>query len=403
MGTQVKLPDGSIGEFPDSMDESQILEVLRKKFPKSSGEGDTGKLDSAESSRSKRQQSRSKRGAGGTQEMQEKSSLEKTRESNPVLADLIESPDMNLKVGPFDTGIPIPDPMARGLIGMGKGFSDIGRAIGIGESSESQRGFDSALTDASGTAKVGEVLGQALPFAGAGVAGAMAKVGRGAQVGIQSLIGSTEGGAIAAGTGGDQKDVATGLLVGGLIGAGAEALTPVISRAARTLVAKIKGAPAAGRLLDDAGRPTQELDDALESAGMTFDDFVRQSADDAGEALPESIVGAGRSGQYDDVVGAIEPNADRIAASRQLGMNPESAPLAVMTSDQAAQELGGALAAVPTSRASTELDRYTGELGDVADRYIEDIGGSLDRGAIDETVFNGMQDSIQRIKALENT
>jgi len=33
MAKEIELPDGSIAEFPDSMDDASIKEVLRKKFP----------------------------------------------------------------------------------------------------------------------------------------------------------------------------------------------------------------------------------------------------------------------------------------------------------------------------------------------------------------------------------
>lgn len=373
---EVELPNGDIVEFPDSMSKEDIQAVLYRHF--SSAESQAPSSDGQKLSR------RQKREVPTERELAQ----QRLEQENPYLAQMIA--DMN--------------PFEKALVGAGGGFNQLLAGMGLTEIGEDERKTFSALTDTSGAALAGQITSQAAPFAGAGLlAGSALKtaplVARGA---AQGAIGAAEGNIIARGTGGDTGDVVAGTVIGGALGPIAEVAGPAINRAARSLVQKIKGGPPSGVLIDDAGRPTRELQSALDQSGKTFDELVSEATQ--GGSI-ESVVSAGRSGRkgaeiraVEDVAGTVNP--ETMAASERLGLG--DAPLAVVTDDAATQELGGIMAAIPASESSIKLNAYVEEFGRRADSLVEELGGSLDRGFVDQDLLTKMQSDIGRIKAVEN-
>jgi hypothetical protein len=129
------------------------------------------------------------------------------------------------------------------------------------------------LEQVSQTTSAGRLVGQAAPFLPAGVAaGALPTLG--GRIAASSLVGGTEGAAIASGTG---KDPITGALVGAAIGGGAEVAGSAINRIATPLVQKWFGRGA--KAFDDAGNPTPELSQAAQKEGLTLDDILRSDSD----------------------------------------------------------------------------------------------------------------------------
>jgi len=158
------------------------------------------------------------------------------------------------------------------LIGAGKGFTDVGRGLGlVDEESESDAQAMGALREQRPfTTGGGEILGQAAPFVPAGLAaGAIPAIG--GRILAGAGLGGAEGAVLASGTG---QDVLEGSGVGTAIGGAAEALFPVIGRLGRSLYRKVTGSLPAGALIDDVGRPMPALQSALDEAGMTFDDLT---------------------------------------------------------------------------------------------------------------------------------
>lgn len=120
------------------------------------------------------------------------------------------------------------------LISAGKGFADILRGIGLmDEADETERkAFEALKKSRPITATVGEVAGQALPFAAVGgpLIGGIA--GTGGRIAGSAALGAIEGGVVAKGTG---EDVGTGVLTGAAFGAGGQAIGEGIDLARRAI------------------------------------------------------------------------------------------------------------------------------------------------------------------------
>lgn len=177
-------------------------------------------------------------------------------------------------------------PLEAFMIGTGKGFMDIGRGIGLAdEATESEKQAMGALSEERPyTTMAGEITGQSAPFAPLGVGvGAVRSIGGRALAG--GALGAAEGGVIARGT---DRDVLEGAGVGAGIGAGAEILFPVLGRMGRSVYRRVKGSTPEGAMLDAAGRPTAELQGALDEAGMSFEDLTVDAQRVLREAKPGS-------------------------------------------------------------------------------------------------------------------
>ena len=391
---QIKAPDGSILRFraPEDAPREKILAFAKKQFELKAQDQSQGRAQQelptkqapAQRSRGRRakaQSAQSKRAADREAYLSE---LEKT---NPFQAQALR------EMGPGE----------RMLIGAGAGFADILTGIGLRDRQAGELEAIEQISKSGDSFDIGRTIGQAAPFAGLGVAAGAATKGAplAAKALTQGAIGATEGGSIARGTGGDALDVATGAILGGAIGGGDEALSPASHRGGRWVVGLGVGQPPAGSLIDEAGRRTPEFSEALEQSGQSFDDLVQEASREVKGESVESIVSAGRKDDFVRVVDDVEVDPQRLAAAESIGLG-DQAPVSVLTEDQATQELAGALAAVQGTRASSALDAFTKEFGHRADQYIEEIGGSIDRGSITQNLLDNMQSDISRIKALEN-
>lgn len=384
----IKAPDGSVIRFraPSDAPKEKILAFAKQQFE---ARPSTQEVQSQPASGTPNRSSRQARA--------ERSSSARKAEIEEYLSNLE-------KINPYQAQeLRDMSPSKRALIGVGAGFADILTGVGLRDRDAFEERALEQISKSGSSFGIGRAIGQAAPFAGAGVVAGSAL--KGAPLAVNALtqgaIGATEGGLIARGTGGDALDVATGALIGGAIAGGAEALSPAINRAARSLVNKVKGKPSSGRLIDDAGRPTKELQSALDESGQSFDDVVREANRESKGKAVESIVEAGRSNDARKAADSVTISQERLAAAESIGL-AEDAPVSVLTDDQAMQELSGALAAVQGTRASDALDTFTEEFGRRADEYIESIGGSTDRGLVTQSLLDNMQSDISRIKALEN-
>ena len=173
------------------------------------------------------------------------------------------------------------------LIGMGKGFSDVGRGLGLmeQESDEDKEIFRELEANSPVAAGVGEVVGQALPFvpAGIGVAGIASTPLRVAATGT---LGGTEGAVIAKGQGGNLGEQIFSAGIGAGVASALELGVPIIGRLGGKLVRRALGKSPKGAVVDKMGNPSQELLQALKSEGIEFSDLV----DDAVKELKRSEV-----------------------------------------------------------------------------------------------------------------
>jgi len=181
------------------------------------------------------------------------------------------------------------------LIGLGKGFTDIGRGVGLpvdellGLPSQEtqQQAFSELEQQRPISAGAGEITGQALPFVplalGAELAvpalAAQGGVGVGAtqaaRIATQGVIGAGEGGIIAEGTG---RDPLAGAGIGGTLAASIEAISPLAGRAVSAVFRKLTGKQPKGALVTPEGQPTPELQRALDANDLSFDELTDEAA-----------------------------------------------------------------------------------------------------------------------------
>lgn len=169
------------------------------------------------------------------------------------------------------------NPLEAFAVGMGKGFTDIGRGVGLvdqaapseTESYERLKEYSPAATGA------GEILGQSAPFVPLGVAAAgipvKSAIGR---AGLTGALGATEGGIIAKGEGRDAEEIALSAGIGGAVASALELGLPVVGRAGGKLIRSITGKPPKSSVITPDGIPTPELQNALDKMGASYDDLI---------------------------------------------------------------------------------------------------------------------------------
>lgn len=170
------------------------------------------------------------------------------------------------------------------LVGMGRGFMAIPRALGLTQEDPSTRQAMEALEAEQPIAfGAGELIGEAGPFMAAGAPiGAIPSVG--GRVLAGTALGAAEGATIAgAEPDASLEEISKAAGIGGAIGLGAEVLFPVIGRLGRSVYHRVRGKPPVGAMLDEAGKPTMELREALTEAGMSIDDLTADAMEYIGQ------------------------------------------------------------------------------------------------------------------------
>ncbi len=169
-------------------------------------------------------------------------------------------------------------PMKAAAIGAGRGLYTLGRGVGLVEpaSQAEQEGYAALEAVHPAATTTGEIVAEAAPFLIP--AGAAAQIASAPwRIGATTLTGAIEGGIIARGEGRGEEGIVTAAGLGGLVAGGAEALLPVLGRAARKVYGKaFKRGPSAP-LLTEQGLPTPELQEALDITGTSFDDITDEA------------------------------------------------------------------------------------------------------------------------------
>lgn len=214
-----------------------------------------------------------------------------------MAATSVPSVDVSKEIAALNDSI---HPAMKPFIGMGRGFTNIGRAVGLVEPENPtvrQAGDDLEARNIS--AMGGKVMGEALPFvpltalAGAGL---VTTAGKSAKVIIpaaeklltrftgSAMLGALEGAAVAKGQSdpNDNKDDTDRILasggVGGILAGATEVVFPVLGRMGHSLFRRLKRTPK-GDLFNADGTPTDELLEALDEVGMTYDELEDQAVD----------------------------------------------------------------------------------------------------------------------------
>ncbi len=184
----------------------------------------------------------------------------------------------------------------------GKGVINLARGLGLmdmPDDREKQR-WEAAEAIRPKTTMAGEITGEAIPFLPLGGAiGQIASTGK--RIAAAGALGGAEAGISSRGRTGDETQALQSGGLGVLLGAGLEAAIPYIGRAVGATYRKLTGIAPPSRVLDDAGRPTPEVQAVLDDAGISFDEFsqatVRQLQDLPAGANPEQ---AARIAQFSE-------------------------------------------------------------------------------------------------------
>lgn len=178
------------------------------------------------------------------------------------------------------------------LIGMGKGFTTVGRGLGLADAAtEREKEIYSALTELDPvSAKGGEILGESAPFVPIGVAASglpvASALGRAA---VTGGLGGLESGVIARGEGANALETIGAASLGAIAGGTLELALPSIRRSSGKLFRRITGKSPKTNIVDDAGIPTKEFQDALDESGISYADVLAESGVPSGSIDPEQM------------------------------------------------------------------------------------------------------------------
>jgi len=185
-------------------------------------------------------------------------------------------------------------PVESALIGVGRGLTNVGRGLGLAdeEPPEVKAAIGELQEQRPITSIGGEIAGEVAPFLAPGLAvGGIASLP--ARVAASTGLGALEGGVLSAGQGGDVGEVVQSAGTGAVISGGLEAIFPKLSRLGGEIYRRVKGTPAVGALFDRSGNPLPEMEEALGSAGLSFNDLVGEAQSqvikESQGAVPEQL------------------------------------------------------------------------------------------------------------------
>jgi len=255
-------------------------------------------------------------------------------------------------------------------VGAGRGLTTVGRGLGLAEpeAPAATRAFEALQERRPITTTVGEIAGEAAPFLvpGTGIGAATTLGGRAV---LSGLLGATEAGVLARGKGAGKETVVGAAGIGGAVASTAELALPVIGRIGGRLIRRVLGKEPTTTILDAAGNPSAELTEALNKAGIGFEDLSAEA---------QRLLSA------EDVV-------DPAARARQLFLEEQglTGTRAQITGEaaefQAQQEL-----AKTSGRVRTALEAQEQVLAGRFENAISATGGSANRS--NSTAFDHIAD-----------
>jgi len=264
-------------------------------------------------------------------------------------------------------------PMDSLAIAMGKGFYNIGRGLGIAdpESDIEKAAYAQLSYQRPYTTTAGEIIGESAPFIipGAGAGKIASVVPRAIAM---AGLGAAEGSIGARGRGEDLNSQVVHGAVAGTVAGGLELAMPSIVRAGSKVFRRVMGREPTGSLIDAAGRPTAELQDALAKAGTNYDDLAQAAMQDLAQARPgTNPEQAARAALF----ASESVPATRGAITKDFGQQAAEARLAESVADPAASPFRGAIL-TQSEAIKSRLDDLVNNLG-VPERTGEAIKEAL--------------------------
>lgn len=261
-------------------------------------------------------------------------------------------------------------PLQAGIIAAGKGLTDVARGLGLADPAADieRRAFSALEKESPISTTIGEVAGQAAPFLVAGTPiGALATIP--ARIAASTALGATEAGVLARGQGATTEETILSGGVGGVIAGTAEVVLPVIGRIGGRLIRRITGSSPSAPVLDASGRPSAELSEALDKAGLSIDDLSNQARQQL------------ETGDVSDPAALL-----RKQFLEDQGLTPTRAQVTGQKTDfQTQQEL-----AKTSGRVEAALQQQEQVLGNRFENAITATGGSANRSS--STAFDHIAD-----------
>lgn len=307
-------------------------------------------------------------------------------------------------------------PGERALVGMGMGLNDLARGTGLADTRAGQyMGFipgstqdtDRPLTDISGAATAGQIVGQAAPFMvpGAAISNVASIPGR---IALGGALGATEGAVIQRGTEQSGQEQVKGALVGAGIGIAAEAV-PIVGPALAAAVSRRIGRPVAPQqLVRETGELTPEFRQYLDSEGITPEQAIREAQSETGtatafaEAAPTTAAGLENLQRIDIPAALAAVNPRLVKNYVDAGINIEDIPLAAVSRNNQVADMSAQLAAIPGSLAKDQALKLADAVRNTARQTIEEAGGSMQTGQFSEKTLNSMRSARETIYQAEN-
>jgi hypothetical protein len=254
MAIRAELADGTVLEFPDGTDPQVIQNTVKNLIARnqqSTQEAEQQKLESFSQASEQELLDAFGKGELSVEQLQQ-----------------IDRQQRVADVGPLES---------LGL-SFGKGFTTIKRALGLQdmETEEERLTFEELQKQRPISSTIGEVLGETAPFVAPAIAtGGVA--GLGGRIATSGALGATEAGLIARGKGGDEGEQLKAAGLGGALAGGLEVAIPVLGRVVGKTYRSLTGRQPKGPLLTSDGRPTREFVEALDKAGLSFDDVAGET------------------------------------------------------------------------------------------------------------------------------
>lgn len=111
--------------------------------------------------------------------------------------------------------------------------------------------------------------------------------------------------------------------------------------------------------------------------------------------LTASFANAGMKNRIDEILKNVDVDPEKVDAANRLNIK---SPLAVVSNNRSLQEIAGAIAASPGSKAAAELADFHQELTSSAQRLIKDAGGDIDKGLVSSELKDKMDSNIKLLK-----
>lgn len=182
---------------------------------------------------------------------------------------------------------------------IGRGFYNIGRGVGLVDKAteEENLAYEQLRETAPKTTMIGEVVGETAPFAPLGV-GLGAVKSLGARAAGAFGLGAAETGISARGREESIGEQVAKAGAGGAIASGLELGLPYIGRIGGAFIRRVKGRAPTGAVVDEAGRPSAELIDALQEQGLTYEDLISEARQQLSQARNVDVEQASRQALF---------------------------------------------------------------------------------------------------------